>query len=186
MDEGIKNFNKKRYARAAEDFQKVKDRFPYSPLAILAELKLADSHYFNKEYLEAGAAYQEFEKMHPQNEVVPYVIYMLGMSYFNLRPTFDRDITNTEKAAQEFKRLIETHPKDENIPNALKNLDICRKEMAQHELYIAEFYFKQKRYSAALTRLEDMVQTFPAFAEDKKYQTLLKTTREMLQKEKKP
>jgi outer membrane protein assembly factor BamD len=182
VDEGLKSFEKKRYSRAAEDFQKVKDRFPYSRLAILAELKLADSYYFDKNYLEASVAYQDFEKMHPQNEVIPYVIYMLGMSYFNLRGTYDRDSTNTEKAVQEFKRLIETYPKDENVPAALKNLELCRQELAKHEFYIAEFYFKQKKYQAALDRLETLGKNYPSFVGDKKYQALLESTRKMIQK----
>ena len=66
------------YKDAIEYFQKLKDWYPFSKYAILAELKIADAHYHLKQYDEAIFAYEEFEKLHPRNEAVPYVIYQIG------------------------------------------------------------------------------------------------------------
>ena len=72
---GIEQLKKKKYIDAADTFTKLKDRYPYSEEALLAQIKLADSLYYNKKYDEAQQAYKEFEKLHPTNKAVPFVIY---------------------------------------------------------------------------------------------------------------
>ena len=83
LERGMKSLSKKRYLEAAETFQQLRDRHPYSDLAVLAELKRADALYLREDYMEAFEAYEEFEKFHPKNEVIPYVIYQQGMCFYN-------------------------------------------------------------------------------------------------------
>ena len=82
IQEGLDFYQRKKFARAIEAFQKLKDRYPYNQYAILAELKLADSYFLNKDYELAAAAYKEFEKMHPANEVIPYIVFQVGHVLF--------------------------------------------------------------------------------------------------------
>ncbi len=159
--EGLDAYQRKKYEKAGEAFQNLKDRFPYNPYAIVAELKLADSYYLNKEYLLAATAYKEFEKMHPANEIIPYVIFQLGMCYFKQMPTVDRDQSNAFLAVQEFERLIKNYPKSEYVPQAQPLLITAQKNLASHEFYIGEFYFNQNNYKAALGRFEGILQQFP-------------------------
>lgn len=159
--EGMDNYQRKRYERAIEDFQKLKDRFPYDKHAILAEIKLADSYFLNKDYQLAANAYKEFEKLHPANEVIPYVIFQLGMCYFNQMPTIDRDQSFAFRAVQEFERLIKTFPQNEYVSQAQTNLITSKKNLVSHEFYIGEFYFKEKNYAAALGRFEGILRQFP-------------------------
>ena len=48
------------YKEAIEQFQQLKDWYPFSKYAILAELKIADSHYHLKNYDESIFSYEEF------------------------------------------------------------------------------------------------------------------------------
>ena len=50
VDEGIQAFNKKRYRQAIDSFTTLKDWYPFSKFAIVAELKIADAYYNLKEY----------------------------------------------------------------------------------------------------------------------------------------
>ena len=59
--EGIQQLRKKKYLDAAETFEKLRDRYPYSEEALLAQIKLADSHFYKKSYEEALQAYRDFE-----------------------------------------------------------------------------------------------------------------------------
>jgi outer membrane protein assembly factor BamD len=161
MSEGINAYQRKKYSTAIEAFQKLKDRFPYNQYAIVAELKLADSYYLNKDYALAAAAYKEFEKLHPANEIIPYIIYQLGLCYFNEMPTIDRDQSFAHQAAGEFERLIKTYPQSEYAPQAKEKLVIAQKNLVHHEYYIGEFYFKDKKYDAALARFEGILKRFP-------------------------
>jgi outer membrane protein assembly factor BamD len=145
MSEGRKSFQKGRYEKAAEIFQKVKDRYPYSSFAIEAELKLADSLYERDVYDEAYDTYDEFERLHPKNENIPYVIYQKGMCHFQQLKTIDRDQSHTLKAKEEFERLIKRFPGDEYANKARKNMRRCLVYLSEYELYVGHFYFKMKK-----------------------------------------
>jgi outer membrane protein assembly factor BamD len=162
-DEGIKSLKKKKYDDAIETFEKVKDRYPYSEQALLAQIKLADAYFYKKKYDEALAAYKEFEKLHPTNKAVPYCIYRQGLCFYRQRSTIDRDQTYTQKALAEFKRLKQKFPDCEFMPKAEKYMARCYRDLGEHEYYIAEFYYKTKRYPAALERYQALAQEFPDF-----------------------
>jgi outer membrane protein assembly factor BamD len=182
ISEGLDAYQRKKYEKAGEAFQNLKDRFPYNPYAILAELKLADSHFLNKEYLLAATAYKEFENMHPGNEIIPYVIFQLGMCHFKQMPTIDRDQSNALRAAQEFERLIKNYPQSEYGPQAEANLKIAQKNIAAHEFYIGEFYFNQKNYQAALKRFEGISRDFPDSSHPPKLKKYIQLSEEKLAK----
>jgi len=178
IQEGLDAYQLKKYERATEAFQKLRDRFPYSPYAVLAELKLADSYYLNKDYELAATSYKEFEKMHPTNEVIAYVVFMQGMSYFKQMPTIDRDQSKTLLAVQEFDRFSKGHPKSEYITQAMINREEAQKNIVAHEFYIGEFYLKKKDYLAALGRFEGIVKQYPQTPHPPKLQSYLQTCRE--------
>ncbi len=178
--EGLDAYQRKRYEKAGEAFQNLKDRFPYNPYAIVAELKLADSHFLNREYLLAATAYKEFEKLHPANEIIPYVIYQLGQCYFKQMPTIDRDQSYTLQAVKEFERLIKNYPKSEYVPQAEASLLKARRNMAAHEFFIGEFYFKKSKYKAALVRFEGIVKDFPENAYPPKLNRYIQICQEKL------
>lgn len=178
--EGLDNYQRNRYERAIEAFQKLKDRFPYNQYAIVAELKLADSYFLNKDYELAAVAYKEFEKLHPANEIIPYVIFQLALCYFKQMPTIDRDQTYASQAVQEFERLIKTFPQSEYISQAQANLILAKKNLVAHEFYIGEFYFKGKKYEAALGRFEGILRRFPDTPTPPKLDDYIRTCKEQL------
>jgi len=123
-------------------------------------LKIADAHFHLEEYPEAIAAYENFEKMHPKNEAVPYIINQIAMCWFNQIDTIDRDETPAKKAMAEFERLIRLFPEDEHSQEALAHIDACIDNMAGHELYVANFYNKTEKYEAALKRYQYIVENY--------------------------
>ncbi len=161
--DGMEEFKKENYKKAIESFEKLRDWYPFSKFAILAELKIADSHYYLKEYEEAVFAYEEFEGLHPGNEVVPYVIYQIGLCYFEQIDTIDRDQTSSSKALDIFKRLNQQFPENEYAMKADEHINICLKNLAEHEFYVGLFYYKSKHYKAALHRFRKVIKNYPDF-----------------------
>ena len=159
--QGIENLQAGRYSMAIDFFQKLKDRHPYSRYAILADLKIADALYLRESYIEATAAYEEFERLHPKNEAVPYVIYQQGMCHFNLVKGYDRDQVPTVRAIQTFTRLQQTFPDSKFSSMALARITEAQNNLAHHEFYIAEFYYDMEAYRAALGRFISLVKTYP-------------------------
>jgi outer membrane protein assembly factor BamD len=161
--EGIEQLKKRDYIEAADTFTKINDRYPYSEEATVAQLKLADTLYYNRKFDEAAAAYKEFEKLHPSNKAIPYVIYREALCYYRQRPTIDRDQTPTEKAMEEFRRLQKKYPKSEYAARAEKFKQRCIEDMAAHEFYVGEFYYKTKHFPSALDRFQALSQEYPDY-----------------------
>lgn len=164
IDKGMKQLKKKRYEGAIETFQTLRDHHPYSRFAILAELKQADAYYLNKDYDQALEHFAEFERLHPKNEAVPYVIYQQGMSSWKQVKTLDRDQSVTVLAVQTFNRLKQGYPDSKYAGMAADKIAEGRSMLAAHELYIGEFYLEKKKYKAALGRFLNLVNLYPETA----------------------
>lgn len=165
MREGISAFEEGDYTKAAEAFQDVKDRYPYSALAVEAELGLADALFRRKEFEAALEAYREFETLHPKNKSIPYVIYQQGMSHFLRMNPIDRDQTSTKDALKEFERLQREFPIDPFSLMAQRRIRRCLINLAEYELYVGHFYFKTGRYQAALRRFEYLITHYPDYGQ---------------------
>jgi outer membrane protein assembly factor BamD len=166
--QGLEEYNEGRYKRAIELFQRVKEEYPLSTLAIMAELGIADSFFSGKDYPEAALAYDEFLNLHPTNENLPYVMYQIGLCYFNQLTTIDRDNSEAFKALREFERLATRFPESKFFVLAQAKIRECKKAMGEKEFYVGEFYFKQKKYQAALKRLRKVEKEYSGVGLDDK------------------
>jgi outer membrane protein assembly factor BamD len=158
---GMDEFESGDYEDAKEAFEKLKDWYPYSDYAKLAELKIADANYELGNYEEAIFAYEEFESLHPRNEAIPYVIYMTGMCYFEQIDTPDRDQSAARKALETFSRLNRDYPDDPYAVKAQENINACIRSLAAAELSIGRFYYKSKHYKAAMRRFKNVLTRYP-------------------------
>ncbi|MFP4031344.1 MAG: outer membrane protein assembly factor BamD [Desulfococcaceae bacterium] len=161
VEEGMTAFEDGKYRRAIETFQQLKDWYPFSKYAILAELKLADAHFELKEYEEAIYAYEEFERLHPRNEAVPYVIYRIGSSYIAQMNSIDRDQTAVRKALDTDRRLVRMFPDDPYAEKARNRIKTCQKNLAAHEFYVGMFYYKNDHYAPAMDRFKTVLSDYP-------------------------
>jgi len=162
--EAMDFYERKNYEDAVVAFQEVNAKYPLSQYAVLAKLKIADSHDKNENYPEAISAYKEFEKLHPTNENIPYVIFQIGMSYFDQMLTIDRDQTPAMNAAAEFTRLLSRFPGSQYADAAKKNLGTARNNLAENEFYVGNFYFGKGNYKAAVERFNALMIKYPEFA----------------------
>ena len=161
MAQGMGNLEAGRYSDAVKAFEKIRDRYPYSKFAVTAELKLADALYRTEEYEQAFEAYDQFERLHPRHKEIPYVIYQKGMCYFDQITTTDRDQLQTQKAMEEFGRLIARFHRDDYANMARKHLRKCYIYLAEYEIYVGHYYFKRGYYRAALARYTYVIENYP-------------------------
>ena len=161
INDGMDQYNDKDYKDALESFEKLKDWYPFSQYAILAELKIGDAYYHLEEYEDAIAAYEDFESLHPRNEAIPYVIYQIGLCYFERIDTIDRDQSTAQQALETFERLRKQFPKNPYSIKAEQNIKKCQKSLAGHDLYVGLFYYKSKHYKAALERFKKVLTRYP-------------------------
>ena len=161
MKEGLNYMDRGLYEDAFKAFQDIRDRYPYSQYAITAELKIADALFKRESFDEAYEAYDDFEKLHPKNKDIPYVIYQKGMCNFEQIKSVDREQVHTLKAKEIFERLIKQYPRSEYANRGRKVLMKCIVYLAEYELYVGNFYYQQGFYRAALGRYNYLIHNYP-------------------------
>ena len=184
-EEGVRLLEKKKYERSAEAFRKYKEEFPLSTYTPLAELRLADSLYFDKNYAEAIVQYEEFKKLHPTHPEIPFAIYQVGMCYLQQMRSVDRDQTVTEKALEQFRYVVENFPQSKYASDAATKMQLCQRQLAEQEFNIGHFYYRMGHYKAALGRFEEVLRKYPDTGLERKIQPYLEPCRQKAAKEEK-
>ncbi|MBG0789242.1 MAG: outer membrane protein assembly factor BamD [Desulfovibrionaceae bacterium] len=157
---GMDAMGDKEYGDAQEYFTKLKDRFPFSPFSLKGELALGDAYFLDEEYLLALDAYKEFEALHPTNEEIPYVLYQIALSNISMFKTIDRRQENITEALEYLYRLTETYPQSKYAEAGKDLIGKGRRILAEHEVFMADFFWRTKKYGPAWHRYRYVVENF--------------------------
>jgi outer membrane protein assembly factor BamD len=158
---GMEKFEKEDYRDAVPFFQQILENYPFSIHAIPAELKIAECYFLDEKYLEALVHLQGFQELHPTNESVPYVIWMKVVSYFEQFSTIDRDIASLQNAKRELIDLTNRFAETTYAQEAGGMLAKVDAKLAEHDFYVAHFYYRSADYSAALSRFQRIMEIYP-------------------------
>lgn len=150
--EAVEALKNKDYQTSIESYKKIKELFPEHPLSQLAQLEIAEGYFNSEQYEEAIMAYDEFVKLYPGNINVPYARFKEALSYFNQISQADRDQNITKKAVDKFQKVIKDFPDTPYAVKAYNYLKFSRKRLAEHEMFVANFYLKSGKYKAAEKR----------------------------------
>ena len=163
LEAGKDALENKDYDRAIEYFQKMKDKYPFSPYTTEAELLLGDSYFYVKKYEEAEETYKDFESLHPGHKRIDYVIFQIGRCNYFQEKSIDLPQQCIKEAISYFTKLVEAFPDSKYVSEAKKYLKKCRYLLAKHEIYVANFYFRTKKYKGAWKRFEFIQNHFSEF-----------------------
>ena len=116
----------------------------------------ADSRFFDpgSSLYEAATAYESFLLFFPAHEYADYAMYMLGLSHLYSVNSADRDMALIGKAKIQFNNVIRLYPDSPYTNLSKSRLEECAKRLYEHELRVAEFYFKRKAYISSKQRLD--------------------------------
>ena len=166
---GVDEMKAGNHSEAVKFLEYVKTKYPFSKFAALAELRLADLKFKQELWPEAADAYRTFAELHPTHEDVDYAEFRVGLSRFRqapgefalFPPAHEKDQRSLDQAVTAFRDLLQTRPDSKYAPEAKKYLDEALTRLARHEWYVANFYFKRKRYAGAAGRAEALVEKYP-------------------------
>jgi outer membrane protein assembly factor BamD len=176
MRKGDEAMNAKNYAEAASYFEFVKTKYPYLETAKLAELRLADSDYERDRFVEARDRYQNFVRLHPTHARVDYAAFRAALThykeipsdFFLLPPASEKDQVEVRNALTAMSEFMRAHPGSEFIGEAKKVLDEVKLRLAEHEMYVADFYSRRDRWPAVVTRLNVVARDFSGIGLDER------------------
>jgi outer membrane protein assembly factor BamD len=182
-EKGLKELEDKDWIAASKYFGFIKTRFPYSRYAVLAELRLADAEFGAEQYLEAIDSYRLFIKFHPTHEMVAngYATYRIGEGYYKqlsgdfwlFPPSFEKDQSSTEDAANELKSFLDKYPDSPYRSKAKEILVKVGKRLADHEWYVARYYWDRGKPMGTVIRLRRLLERYRGVGYDEEALWLL-------------
>ncbi|HET7504867.1 MAG TPA: outer membrane protein assembly factor BamD [Kofleriaceae bacterium] len=182
-EKGMKELEDKDWISAAKYFGFIKTRFPYSKYAVLAELRLADAEFGAEQYIEAIDSYRLFVKFHPTHEMVTngYAAFRIGEGYYHqlsgdfwmFPPTFEKDQSSTEDAANELKSFLDKYPDSPYRDKAKEIIVKVGKRLADHEWYVARYYWNRGKPMGTVIRLRRLLERYRGVGYDEEALWLL-------------
>jgi outer membrane protein assembly factor BamD len=154
------SMQEKDYEKAIESLVSLNDRYPFSPYAMDARLMLGDAYSLDRQYLEAVDVYEEFLGMHPRHEAVDYILFQIGLNKYKSHKSIDLPQTELSEAVEYFRRVVDSYPDSAYVKESLEYIAKCRRLVAEHELYVGDFYFKSEEYRAAWSRYRYVLENF--------------------------
>lgn len=182
-EKGLKELENKEWLTAAKYFGFIKTRFPYSKYAVLAELRLADAEFGAESYIEAIDAYRLFIKFHPTHEMVAngYAQFKIGEGYARqlsgdfwlFPPGAEKDQSSTEDAGNELKSFLDKYPDSPYRDKAKEILVRVGKRLADHEWYVARYYWDRGKPMGTVIRLRRLLERYRGVGYDEEAMWLL-------------
>lgn len=168
----------KNFQEAASYFEFVKTKYPYLELAKTAELRLGDADFERDRFIEARDRYQNFVRLHPTHPKVDYAAYRGALThykeipsdFFLLPPASEKDQVEVRNALTAMIEFTRSYPGSDFIPEAKKVMDDVRLRLAEHELYVADFYSNRnrERWPAVITRLNVVAKNYSGIGLDER------------------
>jgi outer membrane protein assembly factor BamD len=185
-EKGMAELKDENYPEAKKYFQFVKQKFPFSKYAVMAELAIADTQFAQGNYTEANESYKSFARLHPTHEKVEdgYVAYKICEGYFKdmpedlwiMPPSYEKDqsaVNDAQRELNEFGKRFPSSPYQKKVDEMRKEV---LKRLVDHEVYVARFYLQSDHPRAAALRLEGAIKRYPGSGREPELLTSLGET----------
>ncbi len=154
MADAKQSLDRGRYKKAGELYLEVERLYPYSVEAKFALISAAKAYHEDSLHPESRAAASRYLDFYPAGEDAPLAQYLVALSYYDQIIDVKRDQSNSFKAMQEFRRLLETYPGSAYQSLAEEKFAIALDQLAGKEMEIGRYYLFREDYIAAIKRFQ--------------------------------
>ncbi len=157
--------------QAVAIFEMLEARFPFSTYAQQSILDLAFAYYDFGQKDEAIAECDRFIDLYPNHSSLDYAYYLRALSNLEKEQPFFQEILGQDISKYDVSRLKRAYDDFLVISNRFKGskyaddaenrLVFLRNNMARHEVYIANYYFKRGAFVASSERAKYMLEMYP-------------------------
>ena len=158
------------YRPAIEDLETMEARYPYGRYSEQAQLELIYAYYRSKQPTEAKTAAARFIRLHPDHEHVDYAYYLKGLTAFEENKGALDQYIGTDKARKDpgaardsfsdFSSLLKRFPNSEYAADSRVRMVYLRNLLAQHEIFVADYYISINAWLAAANRAKYVVENY--------------------------
>lgn len=161
-------FEKKKWLAAQQYYAFIRAKFPYTHYAASADLRIADCQFEREHYIEAIDSYQNFIRLHPTHEDVPFAAFRTGIAYaeqiprgwFLIPPAYEKDQTAIQDAARALSEYLRRYPDHDKVEEAKEVYADVRERLVKHERAVADFYRRTGHERSYAVRLEVIRRNF--------------------------
>jgi outer membrane protein assembly factor BamD len=147
----------KDYTTASETFEKIDDEFPFTKWSIKGQIMAVYANYRLDEFEKTIQLADDFTKLHPTSEFVPYSLYMKGLSYYNKIPSIERAQDYTRESSLSFRELIAKFPDSEYAIDAREKIIFIDEHLAGAKMSIARYQINSQNYIGAIKNIEEVI-----------------------------
>jgi outer membrane protein assembly factor BamD len=172
--QGEQAMERKDYIQATSRYNTVRNQFPYSRWAAMANLRIGDAYFEQQQYASAVQQYRGFIQLYPRHEKVEYAHWHVALAFYEqmpsdffiLPPTYERDLSTTRDAAREIRIFLRRFENSEFATEANQKLRETLRVLADHEYYVATYYFERDNPRATANRLTYLLRNFAGLGLD--------------------
>lgn len=159
------------YEGAIKGFETLEARYPFGSYSEQAKLEAAFAYYKYGEQESAIATVDRYLQLHPRGENVDYALYLRGLANLKRGSSItdeyvrERDLAHREQGAlnaayNSFNELVTRFPQSRYAEESARRLLELRNLMAEHELYVAQYYVKRGAWVAAASRAQQLIERY--------------------------
>ena len=155
-----KLLNKKSYSEAADIFEKIDDEYPFSKWAIKGQTMAVYARYREEDYTKLLQVADDFIRLNPSSEYVPYMLYMKGLCYYNQIPDIERAQDHTQQASFIFRELIARFPTLDYSSDAKDKLGFIDEHLAGAKMSVGRYQIQNKNYIGAINSFREVTKRY--------------------------
>ncbi|RFA31307.1 hypothetical protein CAI21_01355 [Alkalilimnicola ehrlichii] len=158
------------FETAIRQLEQLQAQFPFGHYARQAQLDIIHMYFRAEDMDSTVAAADRYMRLYPRDENVAYAYYMRATANMNRGRDFltgifriDRSMRDPEPLRQayaDFRYLAQNFPDTEYADDARDQMTNLRMQLAEHELYVADYYMRRGAYVAAARRAQGVVEQF--------------------------
>ncbi len=158
------------WGKARELYEKLEARYPFGRYAQQAQIEIAYCYFKEGEPADAISATDRFLKLNPTNSNTDYVYYLRGLVNFIDPPTImgplihyrvsERDPKALRESYEAFKELVARFPASRYSADAALRINFLRDVLADHEVRVADYYYRRGAYLAAIGRAQAAIRDY--------------------------
>jgi outer membrane protein assembly factor BamD len=167
FDRSMESMKKAHYQEARTLLETLINTYPDSEYIARAKLALGDAWYDEggkAAWQQAEAEYKDFQTFFPNLPEASEAQLKIASMHYREMEKPDRDYAEAQRAAEEYKSLIQQYPDSPLLPQAKQKLREVQEILAERQYRIAHFYFLRDNLAASQARLESLTGSYPLYS----------------------
>jgi outer membrane protein assembly factor BamD len=167
FDRAMDSMKHARYQEARTLLETLINTYPDSEYIARAKLALGDAWYSEggkAAWQQAESEYKDFQTFFPNLPEASEAQLKIASMHYRQMEKPDRDFAEAQRAADEYKVLIQQYPDSPLVPQAKQKLREVQEVLAERQYRIAHFYNLRDNLAASQARLQSLTESYPLYS----------------------